>query len=162
MLSGNTLGPIVFVTPEIGSWTSVGGLGVMVDELAKELVRLGEEVYIFTPFYQYNKKKQTDYIQKDGFTYERNIKVRTAHLEYEFGIHRGKHCGVNFVWYHNPELFSQIYEGEGAAYITKQMVFFALINLEAFCQLKIFPSIVVTNDWMCGFVSAYVKCRRYK
>lgn len=28
---GNMLGPIAFVTPEIGSWSSVGGLGVMVD-----------------------------------------------------------------------------------------------------------------------------------
>jgi len=42
MVSGNTLGPIAFVTPEIGSWSSVGGLGVMVDELSKELARLGE------------------------------------------------------------------------------------------------------------------------
>lgn len=27
------LGPIVFVTPELGKWSTVGGLGVMVDEL---------------------------------------------------------------------------------------------------------------------------------
>ena len=40
MLKGNELGPIAFVTPEIGSWSSVGGLGVMVDELSKELVKL--------------------------------------------------------------------------------------------------------------------------
>ncbi len=46
--------------------------------------------------------------------------------------------------------------------MSKQLVFFALITLESFCQLKLFPSIVVTNDWMCGFVSAYVKCRKYK
>ena len=62
MLSGNTLGPIAFVTPEIGAWSSVGGLGVMVDELSKELVRLGEEVYIITPYYEYNKKKETNYL----------------------------------------------------------------------------------------------------
>ena len=35
LIEGNTLGPIAFVTPEIGSWSSVGGLGVMVDELSK-------------------------------------------------------------------------------------------------------------------------------
>lgn len=35
LISGNTLGPIAFVTPEIGAWSSVGGLGVMVDELSK-------------------------------------------------------------------------------------------------------------------------------
>lgn len=69
MLSGNTLGPIAFVTPEIGSWSSVGGLGVMVDELSKELARLGEEVYIITPYYEYNKKKETNYLLRDGFKY---------------------------------------------------------------------------------------------
>jgi glycogen synthase len=42
------------------------------------------------------------------------------------------------------------------------MVFFALVTLEAFCQLQIFPSMVITNDWMCGFVSAYVKVHKYK
>ena len=57
MLSNNTLGPIAFVTPQIGAWSSVGGLGVMVDELSKQLARIGEEVYIITPYYEYNKKK---------------------------------------------------------------------------------------------------------
>lgn len=40
LLKGNELGPIAFIAPEVGSWSSVGGLGVMVDELSKELVRL--------------------------------------------------------------------------------------------------------------------------
>jgi len=35
LIEGNSLGPIAFVTPEIGVWSSVGGLGVMVDELSK-------------------------------------------------------------------------------------------------------------------------------
>jgi hypothetical protein len=30
----NQLGPIVFCTPELGRWSTVGGLGVMVDELS--------------------------------------------------------------------------------------------------------------------------------
>ncbi len=67
MIKENSLGPIAFVTPEIGSWSSIGGLGVMVDELSKELARLGEEVYIVTPYYQFNKKKETNYLLRDGF-----------------------------------------------------------------------------------------------
>lgn len=133
----------------------------MVDELSKELARLGEEVYIITPYYEYNKKKETNYLWKDGFTFNRNIRSWVAHFEYEFGIHTGKYCGVNYVWFHNSELFCRPYDGEGALYITKQLVFFALVTLECFCQLKIIPSLVVTNDWMCGFVSAYVKHKGY-
>ena len=134
----------------------------MVDELSKQLVKLGEEVYIITPYYEKNKKNETNYLLRDGFTYQRNIKVRAAHFEYDFGIHTGKHAGVNYIWYHNHELFSKPYDGEGANYVSKQLVFFALISLESFCQLKIFPSIMITNDWMCGFVSAYVKHRKYQ
>lgn len=37
----NRLGPIVFCTPELGRWSTVGGLGVMVDELAIGLADLG-------------------------------------------------------------------------------------------------------------------------
>jgi hypothetical protein len=37
----NMLGPIVFCTPELGRWSTVGGLGVMVDELAIGLAALG-------------------------------------------------------------------------------------------------------------------------
>lgn len=41
MVTENKLGPIAFVTPEIGKWSTVGGLGVMIDELSKELARIG-------------------------------------------------------------------------------------------------------------------------
>lgn len=35
LIGENKLGPIAFITPEIGKWSTVGGLGVMVDELSK-------------------------------------------------------------------------------------------------------------------------------
>ena len=34
ILLNNKLGTIVFCAPELGRWSTVGGLGVMVDELA--------------------------------------------------------------------------------------------------------------------------------
>ena len=37
----NKLGPIIFATPELGRWSTVGGLGVMVDELSIGLADLG-------------------------------------------------------------------------------------------------------------------------
>jgi starch synthase len=35
------LGPIVFATPELGKWSTVGGLGVMIDELSVGMAELG-------------------------------------------------------------------------------------------------------------------------
>lgn len=52
----NTLGPIVFCTPELGRWSTVGGLGVMVDELSIGLTYLGQEVIVISPYYDRNRK----------------------------------------------------------------------------------------------------------
>ena len=41
IVESNRLGPIVFCTPELGRWSTVGGLGVMVDELSIGLASLG-------------------------------------------------------------------------------------------------------------------------
>lgn len=41
IIESNKLGPIVFCTPELGRWSTVGGLGVMVDELSIGLASLG-------------------------------------------------------------------------------------------------------------------------
>ena len=48
---------IAFATPELGRWSTVGGIGVMVKDLAEGLAKLGQEVVIVTPFYKTNKKK---------------------------------------------------------------------------------------------------------
>lgn len=34
VIDSNKLGPIIFCAPELGRWSTVGGLGVMVDELS--------------------------------------------------------------------------------------------------------------------------------
>lgn len=52
----NKLGEIVFATPELGRWSTVGGLGVMVDELAIGLVNLGQQVTVISPYYERNRK----------------------------------------------------------------------------------------------------------
>jgi hypothetical protein len=39
IIKANKLGPIVFICPELGKWSTVGGLGVMVDELTQVTTR---------------------------------------------------------------------------------------------------------------------------
>ncbi len=77
VISNNKLGPIVFCTPELGRWSTVGGLGVMVDELAYGLSLLGEEVWVISPYYERNRKGETGYLAKDpaGIDYKENITV---------------------------------------------------------------------------------------
>lgn len=70
-IKSNLLGPIAFVTPELGRWSTMGGLGVMVDELSQGLVRIGQEVIMISPYYEKNRKGETGYLQRDtvGFEY---------------------------------------------------------------------------------------------
>lgn len=59
----------MFLCPELGKWTTTGGLGVMVDELTCELAKMGEDVYVISPYYEKNKKNETNYL-KSEFDYK--------------------------------------------------------------------------------------------
>jgi len=61
-MDSNRLGPIVFCTPELGRWSTVGGLGVMVDELSLTLAKLGQEVIVISPYYERNRHGRTGYL----------------------------------------------------------------------------------------------------
>jgi len=61
----NKLGELVFITPELGRWSTVGGLGVMVDELSIGLHNLGQSVTVISPYYERNRKGQTGYLAND-------------------------------------------------------------------------------------------------
>ena len=60
ILQQNQLQPIVIVTPELGKWSTVGGLGVMVDNLSKALAKQGQEVIVISPYYDRNRYGQTE------------------------------------------------------------------------------------------------------
>lgn len=60
VLKQNQLQPIVIVTPELGKWSTVGGLGVMVDNLSKALAKQGQEVIVISPYYDRNRYGQTE------------------------------------------------------------------------------------------------------
>ena len=64
ILEYNRLGSIVFVCPELGRWSTAGGLGVMVDELSQGFAELGEDIICVSPYYERNRKGETDYLLK--------------------------------------------------------------------------------------------------
>lgn len=72
------LGPIVFATPELGKWSTVGGLGVMVDELSVGIAELGQEVICISPYYHHDRKGRTDYIKADGIHHIENMHINVS------------------------------------------------------------------------------------
>ena len=152
------LGPLVFCTPELGRWSTVGGLGVMVDELAIGLAELGQEVIVISPYYERNRKGQTGYLAQDpaGIHYVDNLQVSIGG-GFTLGVHEGKVKGVKVVFLHNGDLFPSPYPEGQPAYIVQQIAVFGKACLEYCCQRELVPALCVTNDWFAGLVAAYAK-----
>jgi len=158
IVSTNKLGPIVFCTPELGRWSTVGGLGVMVDELSYGLSLLGQEVWVISPYYERNRKGETGYLARDpaGINYVENISVQLDY-KYTLGVHEGEVNGVKIIFLHNSEIFPSPYSDSGVRDTVKQMAVFSKACLEFCCVRKILPSVCVTNDWFTGMVPAYAR-----
>ena len=158
LLESNSLGPVVFVTPELGRWSTVGGLGVMVDELSQGLVAQGREVIIISPYYNKNRKGESDYLQTDPakFEFKKNITIELDD-KYEFGVHYGEVNNVKLYFIHNYLIFPSPYPDGTPDFTTKQIACFSKSSLELLCAFKIIPEVLLTNDWFTGMVAAYSK-----
>ena len=158
IVESNKLGPIVFCTPELGRWSTVGGLGVMVDELAYGLALLGQEVWVISPYYERNRKGETGYLAKDpaGINYIDNISVQ-LNTQYSLGVHEGEVSGVKVVFLHNADVFPSPYPDLNCAETVKQLAVFGKACLEFCCKRAIIPSVCITNDWFTGLIPAYAK-----
>lgn len=142
MLRGGELGAVVFVSSEMGRFSTVGGVGVLVDELTRSIARQGYSVYVVTPYFNYNKYGHTNYLRpEDGFSYVGNVTVGIGDWErQDFGIHVGKENGVNLVFLHNYTYFPTPYSGETPEYKLRSVVALSKAALQACIFLNIKPS----------------------
>jgi hypothetical protein len=159
ILETNDLGEVVFMAPELGKWTTCGGLGVMVDELTVGLAALGVKVTVISPFYDRNKKGKTDYLRADGVHWEQNIRTVVGNDVVEVGLHEGYVNGVRLIFLHNPMYLPSPYPDNTSRERLRAMILMAKGSLEALCQLRLIPNMIVTNDWFTGLVPAFAKVR---
>lgn len=149
------LGPLVFLTAELGRFSTAGGLGVMVDELTKGLSGLGLDVYVISPYYTVNRKNQTGYLGKN-INWTRNISVNLGTHIVEVGVFEGVENGVNLIFLERGDYFPKVYADPGGAVRHLQTVMLmSLGSLEVCCQKQLHPSVVVTNDWLPSMAAGY-------
>lgn len=149
------IGPLVFLSAELGRFSTAGGLGVMVDELSQGLAKLGLEVYVVSPYYAVNRKNQPDYLG-EGIVWTRNIYVDLGTSQVEVGVFEGVENGVNLVFLERKDFFTKVYENPGTAIRHLQCIMLlSLGSLEVFCQKAVRPSLVVTNDWLASMAAGY-------
>ena len=159
LYNSNQLGIICFITPELGRWSTVGGLGIMVDELSQGLRSLGQDVIMISPYYYQNRKGQTDYLKNDPFNIQflKNISINldrncTCQIYYGEGNE-----GIKYYFIENKELFPKVYPNFNTPDTLREIAVFAKCSLQLLKDLNYIPSIVLTNDWFTGLVPAYGK-----
>lgn len=149
------LGPLVFLTAELGRFSTAGGLGVMVDELTKGLAGLGLEVYVVSPYYTVNRKNQSGYLG-EHIKWTRNVSVNLGTHIVEAGVFEGEENGVNLIFLERGDYFPKVYADPGGALRHLQtVVLMSLGSLEVCCQKQLHPSVIVTNDWLPSMAAGY-------
>lgn len=152
----NKLGPIMFTAPELGPFSKVGGLSTMVWELAKELVGLGLDIHVVSPYYNVSPKGETDYLKKYGIKYMFKMDVYAPN-KFEIGVHYGVVDGVKCWFIHHYSFFAAPYQTGSCSFRLQTLVVMAKAPLELCCQARLIPSLVITNDWMTGLTAAYAR-----
>jgi glycogen synthase len=152
-------GPIMFTTPELGEWSTFGGLGVMVDDLVNTMVGLvGEgKIWVVSPYYERNRKGESGYLAKDAIEWTFNIDVDIGVERVTVGVHEKTMNGIRYFFLHNAKYFPIIYPDFQPGMMIGFLALMAKAPLELCCQLKRFPSTIVTNDWATGLTAAYAK-----
>lgn len=156
ILNSNKLGTILFVAPELGPFSKIGGLSTMVWDLVKELAQLGLDVHCVSPYYNVNNKGQTGYLKQYGIEFVRTIDVYVPERE-QIGIHYGVVEGVKCWFLHHYSFFAVPYPTGSSSFKMQLLVVMAKASLEMCCQIRLYPSLIVTNDWMTGLVPAIAK-----
>ncbi|CAI2359153.1 unnamed protein product [Moneuplotes crassus] len=161
----NKMGPICFVTPELAPWFKIGGLAVMVDELATGFAKLGEDTYIIVPYF--DKKKNTGeqiFLDPDGtygIKYLKNISLNLGSIHETFGIHYGVIKNVKVYFIHQPFHFFEPYPGDNNEFKLKSCALFCKAALQVLCEFKIIPEVIITNDWFTAFTPGYARDQKH-
>ncbi|OEH78134.1 hypothetical protein cyc_02046 [Cyclospora cayetanensis] len=155
VLRSNTLSPLVFVAPELGKWSTVGGLGVMVDELSTTLATCGfwgiphDECAVLEHHLHDDlsilrssarRRGERGYLEKDGISHAFNVEVHVGGEFIKLGIHRG--CVVKKVqlyFIHHASIFPQPYPEFYGVDAIRMLVTFAKGALELLCHERIIP-----------------------
>lgn len=157
-INHHTLGPIGIAISELGRWTSIGGQGVMINELSQGLVTLGQNVFLVTPYYHLNRRNESNYLEDDkDFKHTLDFQVKVGGETYTINLFEGKVNGVTIYFIKNTEIFTSVSAQGDGVFTLKQICVFAKAVLEVFCVKRMIPSLIITNDWFTGLVPAYAK-----
>jgi len=140
---------ILFCTPEVYPFSKIGGLADFSASLPTSLTKLGEKVYVISPYYERIKRdygKNMIYIGEKNITAGSNIQVakyyKTTYnnVEYFFVSHE----------YFNRRYFFN-YDDD-----VKRFIFLNLAILELLPLINFKPDLIHINDWATSLIPFFL------
>nr|XP_027193619.1 uncharacterized protein LOC113788356 [Dermatophagoides pteronyssinus] len=152
------IGDLIFLTTEYGRYCTVGGLGVMLDDLCTTLTNIhGFNLKVLLPYYTVNTKNERNYLDQYEMTYLKDVSVVLNGKTYFFKLYESLCNGVTVLLVYNEEIFPCVYPSNSD---TEQVLFLSAIGkvfLQVLIDIDCIPRIIICNDWPTGLVPAYGK-----
>jgi starch synthase len=163
IIDHNRRGSLVFMSAEAEPFSKSGGLANVVYELPRELVKLGEKVYVITGYYKHGDdksvRKMNDAVKNYGLAYTgTNVRFKIMGDDYEVGVHRAEVDGVVYYLLDHHEFFDGLYWGVTSMEKIRRRVAFSRACVEVIASFNLNPSYTFTNDAYAGIFNGIVKC----
>ena len=166
LIEYNKRGSLVFMSAEAEPFSKSGGLANVVYELPRELVKLGEKVFVMTGYYRHGDdkamSKMRDAVKKYNVEYTgTNVYFKIMGEDYEVGVHTANVEGITYYLLDHYEFFDGLYWGYTAAEKLRKRVAFARACAEIIVVFNLDPGYTFTNDAFAGIFNGIVRCDQY-
>ncbi|MBN2161004.1 MAG: glycogen/starch synthase [Spirochaetes bacterium] len=166
LIEHNRPGPLVFMSAEAEPFSKSGGLANVVYELPRELVKLGEKVYVISGYYKHGDaksvRKMLDAVKKYNLSYTGvSVRFKIMGDDYEVGVHHADVEGVEYYLLEHHEFFDGLYWGLTAVEKIRRRVAFSRACVEVISVFNLNPSYTFTNDAYAGIFNGIVKCDHF-
>ncbi len=166
LIEHNRRGALVFMSAEAEPFSKSGGLANVVYELPRELVKLGEEVFVISGYYQHGDdkslRKMQEAVKKYNLSYTGvNVAFKIMGDDYQVGVHHAEVEGIHYYLLDHHEFFDGLYWGVTSAEKIRRRVAFSRACIEVIAAFNLNPSYTFTNDAYAGIFNGIVKCDHY-
>ena len=143
---------IAMVASEARPFCKTGGLADVVYSLSKELVKMGEDVCIFLPFYDSIRRQISEKALKKAASFKTHMSWRKQTVD----VYQLVTEGINYYFIENQQYFERghIYgdfdDGERFAFFTMAVKQFMLTK-------RMYPNIIHVHDWQAGMLPCVLR-----
>ena len=166
LVEHNKQGSLVFMSAEAEPFSKSGGLANVVYELPRELVLLGEKVFVISGYYRNGDDKSVRMMQEAVKKYNlqytgKTVRIKIMDADYEIGVHSADVEGVKYFLLDHYEFFDGLYWGITSSEKLRRRIAFARACAEVILTFQLGPHYTFTNDAYIGIFNGIIRSDPY-